>query len=178
MFLERIEGQFASWSESERQDPEFSAALSQIALDHVARDRFLRFANDADQPPIRARMIQLAGTLGWLSPLEQRAELVRMISDLLEKGSFGPAEVDLTCALNGDHGLDGERHRLSLSPSQVEKVTHAAALACLEARRPGPRIAGVTSRDEAEAQIAEVYLGRRPITNIDELRIVTRRSRT
>ena len=34
----------------------------------VARDRYLRFAEDADRPQIRARMIQLAGTLGWLSP--------------------------------------------------------------------------------------------------------------
>lgn len=174
MFLERIEGQFASWTESERRDPEFSAALSQIALDHVARDRFLHFANDADQPQVRARMIQLAGALGWLSPAEQRAELVRMISDLLEKGSFGPAEVDLTCALNSDHGLDGERHRLSLSPSQADKVTRAAALACLGSTAGRARVLqAVTSRDETEAQIAEVYLRRRPITNVDELRVVT-----
>ena len=56
-------------------------ALGEIARDDVARDRYLRFAEDADLPQIRARMIQLAGTLGWLSPAEQRAELVRMVGD-------------------------------------------------------------------------------------------------
>ena len=83
MFLERIEGLFASLTESERQDPAFTAALDAIARDHVARDRYLRFAEDADLPRIRARMIRLAGTLEWLSPAEQRVELVRMIGDLL-----------------------------------------------------------------------------------------------
>ena len=83
MFLERIEGLFASLTESERQAPAFSEALSEIARDHRPRDRYLRFAEDADRPQIRARMIPLAGTLGWLSPADQRAELVRMIGDLL-----------------------------------------------------------------------------------------------
>jgi hypothetical protein len=174
MFLERIEGQFASWSESTRQDPAFSAALGEIARDDAARSRFLRFAEDADQPQIRARMIQLAGALGWLSPPDQRAELVRMVGDLLDKGSFGPAEVDLTCSVNSDHGLDQERHRLSLSPSQADKVTHAAALACLGSAEGRARVLhAMTSRDDAEVQIAEVYLGRRPITDVNELRVVT-----
>ena len=113
MFLERIEGLFAALSESERQAPAFSQALGEIARDHVARDRYLRFAEDADQPQIRARMIQLAGTLGWLSPADQRAELVRMIGDLLARRSIGSAEVDLICSLNRDHELDQERYRLS-----------------------------------------------------------------
>ena len=30
----------------------------------------------------------------------------------------------------------------------------------------------LTSRDDAEVQIAEVYLGHRPITDVDELRVV------
>ena len=174
MFLERIEGHFASLTDSERQDPAVSTALGEIARDDAARDQFLRFAEDADQPQIRARMIRLAGALGWLSPPDQRAELVRMIGDLLEKGTFGPAEVDLTCALNGDHGLDQERHRLSRSASQADKVTHAAALACLGSADGRARVLqAMTSRDDAEVQIAEVYLGRRPITDVDELRVVT-----
>ena len=173
MFLERIEGLFASLSEGERQAPSFNQALGEIARDDVARDRYLRFAEDADQPQIRARMIQLAGTLGWLSPPDQRAELVRMIGDLLERRSIGAAEVDLICSLNRDHELDQERHRLSVSPSQAEKVTHAAALACLGSDEGRVRVLhALTSRDDAEVQIAEVYLGHRPITDVNELRVV------
>ncbi len=173
MFLERIEALFASLSEGERQGPSFSRALGEIARDEVARDRYLRFAEDADQPQVRARMIQLAGTLGWLTPQDQRAELVRMIGDLLARRPVGPAEIDLVCALNDDHALDQERHRLSLSPSQADKVTHAAALACLGSAEGRARVLqALTSSDDAEVQIAEVYLGHRPIADVDELRAV------
>ena len=58
-------------------------------------------------------MIQLAGTLGWLSPPDQRAELVRMIGDLLVRRFIGSAEVDLTCSMNRGHELDQERATLS-----------------------------------------------------------------
>ena len=173
MFLERIEGLFASLSESERQAPSFSRALGEIARDRVARDRYLRFAEDADRPQIRARMIKLAHTLGWLSPEDQRAELVRMIGDLLARPSIGAAEVDLFCSLNDDHELDEERHRLSVPPSQSDNVTHAAAMACLGSAEARARVLqALTSRDDAEVQIAEVYLGRRPITDANELRVV------
>ncbi len=173
MFLERIEGLFAALTESERQDPAFTSALDAIARDHVARDRYLRFAEDVDLPRIRARMIRLAGTLEWLSPAEQRVELVRMIGDLLRRGSIGAAEVDLMCSLNRDHELDQERHRLPLSPSPDDKVANAAALACLGSTESRARVLqALTSRDDAEVQIAEVYLGHRPITDVDELRVV------
>jgi hypothetical protein len=171
MFLERIEELFASFNDSERQAPSFSQALGEIARDDVVRDRYLRFAEDADQPQIRARMIQLAGTLGWLSPPEQRAELVRMIGDLIERRSIGSAEVELVCSLNKNHELDPERYRLSPSPSQADKVTNAAALACLGSTEGRARVLqALTSRDDTEVQIAEVYLGHRPITDVDELR--------
>ena len=173
MFLERIEGLFASLSDSERQAPSFSQALGEIARDDVARQRYLRFAEDADQPQVRARMIQLAGTLGWLSPPDQRAELVRMIGDLLMRRSIGSAEVDLICSMNRDHELDQERYRLSQSPSQYDEVAHAAALACLGSAEGRTRVLqALTSRDDAESQIAEVYLGHRPITDVNELRAV------
>jgi len=173
MFLERIEALFASLSESERQEPAFSEALGAITRDHLARDRFLRFSEDADRPQIRARLIELAGMLGWLSPAEQRVELVRMIGDLLAGRFIGAAEVDLFCSLKKDHELDQERHRLTLSPSQADKITHAAALACLGSAESRARVLqALTSRDETEVQIAEVYFGHRPITDAAELRVV------
>jgi hypothetical protein len=171
MFLERIEGLFASLSESERQTPSFSQALADVAHDDAARDRFMRFAEDADTPQVRARMIQLAGALGWLSPAEQRAELVRMIGNLLARKSIGSAEVDLICSLNQEGELDQERYRLSLE--ETGTVTHAAALACLgSAEGRAVVLQSLTSPHDAEVQIAEVYLRHRPITDVNELRVV------
>jgi hypothetical protein len=175
MFLERIESLFASLSENERQAPSFSEALGEIARDDVTRDRYLRFAEDADQPQTRVRMIQLAGTLGWLSTPDQRAELVRMIGDLLARRSIGANEVDLICSLNGNHELDQERYRLPPSPStpQADGVTRAAVLACMGSVEGRARVLqALTSRDDAEVQIAEVYLGHRPITDVNELRAI------
>ena len=173
MFLDRIEGLFASLGETERQDPSFTRALDAIARDDVARDRYMRFAVDADLPRVRARMIALAGTLGWLSPADQRAELMRMVGDLIARESIGAAEVDMICALNKGHGLDEERHRLSLSPAQADKVANAAVLGCLGSTEGHARVLqALTLGNEAEAEIAEVYLGYRPITDVAELRVV------
>jgi hypothetical protein len=173
MFLERIEGLFASLSESERQAPAFSQALGEITRDDVARDRYLRFAEDADLPRIRARMIQLAGTLGWLSPADQRAELVRMVDDLIARRSIGSSEIELICSLNEVYELDQESYRLKPSPLQADKVNNAAALACLGSAEGRARVLqALTSRDDADVQIAEVYLGHRPITDVNELRVV------
>jgi hypothetical protein len=173
MFLERIEGLFASLTEDERQSPTFARALGEIARDDVTRDRYLRFAEDADRAQIRARMIQLAGRLGWLSPQDERAELTRMIGDILGRKTVGAADVDLICTLNKDRALDQERHRLSVSPADADRVTHAAALGCLGSPEGRARVLeALTSSDEAEVQIAEVYLGHRPITAVDEIRVV------
>jgi hypothetical protein len=173
MFFERIEGLFAALSESERQAPSFSRALGDITRDHVARDRYLRFTEDADLPQIRARMIQLAVTLGWLSPANQRAELVRMVGDLMARKSIGAAEVEMICSLNAGNELDQESYRLRPSSLQASKASNAAALACLGSGEGRARVLrAVTSQDEAEVQVAQVYLRHRPITDVDELRVV------
>jgi len=173
MFLERIEGLFAALSDGERQTPSFSQALGEVTRDHVARERYLRFAEDADLPEIRARLIQLAGTLGWLSPTEQRAELMRMVADLIARGSIGSSEVELICSLNDGHALDAESYRLKPSPLQADKVNNAAALACLGSAQGRARVLrAVTSHHDEEVQIAQVYLSHRPITDVDELRVV------
>jgi hypothetical protein len=141
--------------------------------DHLARDRYLLFAEDADRPQIRARMIQLAGTLGWLSPADQRAELVRMIGGLIARRSIGSSEVELICSLNEGYDLDGESFRLNPSPLQANKVNNAAALACLGSREGRARVLrALTSHDDEEVQIAQVYRSHRPITDVNELRVV------
>ena len=58
-------------------------------------------------------------------------------------------------------------------PQQAGKVNNAAALACLGSAEGRARVLrALTSRDDDEVQIAEVYLRHRPITDVGELRIV------
>ena len=173
-FLDRIEKYTASLSDAERRVPAVARELDGIARDEAARTRYLDFARDADQPAVRARMIELAQHLGWLSPAEKRAELMGMIGDQLARNAVSPAEVDLVCALNKDRELDQELHRLQVPPAQTNKVTHAAVLACLgntEAR--AQVLLALTSPNDEEVEIAQVYLRHRPITDVNELRLVT-----
>jgi hypothetical protein len=173
MFLDHIEKYAASLSETERQTSAVVQALDEIARDEAARTRYLDFVRDADQPAVRARMIGLAANLGWLSPAEKRAELMQMIGDQLARNAVSPAEVDLVCALNKDHELDQEMDRLQLSPAQADKVPHAAVLACLGRSDAHARVLrALTSSNDEEVQIAQVYLHHRPIDDATELRSV------
>jgi hypothetical protein len=171
MFLDHIEKYAASLSDAERQAPAVARALDEIARDEAARTRYLDFVRDADQPAVRARMIGLAANLGWLSPAEKRAELMRMIGDQLARNAVSPAEVSLACALNKHHELDQEMHRLQLSPAQADKVTNAAVLACLGSTEAHARVLrALTSPNDEEVQIAQVYLHHWPISDPTELR--------
>ena len=171
MFLDHIEKYAASLSETERQAPAVARALGEIARDEAARTRYLDFVRDADQPAIRARMIGLAANLGWLSPAEKRAELLRMIGDQLARNAVSPAEVDLACALNKNHELDQDQDRLQLPPAQADKVPHAAVLACLGRTEAHARVLrALTSPNDEEVQIAQIYLHHRPIDDATELR--------
>jgi hypothetical protein len=174
MFLDRIEKNSASLSDADRQLPAISRALERIARDDASRARYVEFARDVDQPAVRARMLELAVRLGWLSPTEKRAELMRMISEQIARGVVTPAEVDLVCTLNKDRGLDQDLHRLQLSPAQASKVSSAAVLACLgNADARTQVLLALTSPNDEEVQIAQVYLRHHPIADVDELRVVT-----
>ena len=174
MFLDRIEKYTASLSESERQAPPVARALDAIARDEATRTRYLDFARDADQPAVRARMLALARSLGWLSPAEKRAELMRMIGDQVARNAVSPAEVDLVCTLNKDRELDQELYRLQAPPLQANKVTHAAVHACLGSTEARAQVLlALTSPNDEEVQIAQVYLRHRPIADVNELRVAT-----
>jgi hypothetical protein len=171
MFLDHIEKYASSLSDTERQEPTVARALDEIARDEAARTRYLDFMRDADQPAVRARMIELAAKLGWFSPVEKRAELMRMIGDQLAKNAVSSAEVGLACALNKDHELDQELHRLQLPEAQAEKVPHAAVLACLGSTEAHARVLrALTSPNDEDVQIAQVYLHYWPISDPTELR--------
>jgi hypothetical protein len=174
MFLDRIERYTASLSETERESPAVTRVLDEIARDAAARTRYLDFTRDADEPEIRARMIEVARDLGWLSPAEKRDELMRLIGDELARQIVSPADVDLACALNKDQELDPELYRLQLSPAQADDIPHAAVLACLGSVEARARVLrGLTSPSDEEVQIAQVYLRHQPIVDVNELRVLT-----
>ena len=174
MFLDRIEQYSASLTEADRQVPAVSRALENIARDNASRARYFDFTRDVDQPAVRARMLELAARLGWLSPAEKRTEIMQMIADQIAGGAVTPAEVDLVCSLNKAHGLSQELDRLRLSPTQASKVSTAAVLACLDSAEARAQVLlALTSPNDEEVQLAQVYLRHHPIADVNEVRIVT-----
>jgi hypothetical protein len=176
MFFERIEAFYASLSADDRHAPAFVEQSDEIARDQLARDRYLAFARDVDRPQIRSRMVHVARTLGWLSPEEEKAEITRMVSELLAGSTVGSAEVDLVCSLNGDRSLDDQLPRLERSPLRKENVSSAALLACLGSAEDRRRVLqALTARADADVEIARVYLRHHPITDVHEIRDVAAR---
>src|SRR5256714_2518337 len=174
MFLDRIEQYSASLTEADRQVPAVSRALENIARDNASRARYFDFTRDVDQPAVRARMLELAARLGWLSPAEKRAEIMQMINDQIAKGAVTPAEVDLVCSLNKAQGLSQELDRLRLSPTQASKVSTAAVLACLDsAEARAQALLALTSSNDEEVQLAQVCLRHHPSADVNEVRVVT-----
>jgi hypothetical protein len=173
MFLDRIENYVTSLSEFDRQTSGVAQALRDIALDQDARARYLEFAGDADEPAVRARMIELAARLGWLSPAEKRAQLMQMIGDQLGRNAVGPAEVDLICRLNNNHELDQELPHLAKTTAPTSEVKYAAILACLGSQPARARVLrALASPSDEEVETAQVYLHNRPIAEPTELRVV------
>ena len=174
IFLDRIERYAATLEGPDRRAPDVELAFAEIASDGDARARFLDFARDADAPAVRARMLALAGHLGWLSVDERRDEIVRMMGQLLARNGVGAAEVDLACALNRDHDLDAASARLRPAVGAADDVAHAAVRACLGSPEDRARtLEGLVSPSEADVQIAQTYLHHRPITDVAELREFT-----
>ena len=169
-FLDRIESYAATLDASDRQLPDVAQALDRIVRDHAARERYLDFARDADQPAVRARMLALALALGWLSQPELLGEQLRMINELLAHKAVGAAEVDFACTLNAGHHLDG----LDSPAGDADDAGHAAVRACLGSAEGHARtLEALISPRYSDALIAQTYLRHRPIADVDELRVVT-----
>lgn len=175
MLFDRIEKFTGALTDTERQDALVATALQSIAGDTAARERYLSYARATDRPEIRARMIRLADRFGWLSAAEQRAELSSMISDQLALDSLNYSDVDLICSLNADGGLNPELARMNVPHIRANNVAHAAVLACLGSASGHARVLkALSSADDRDVQIAQVYLAHHPITDIVELRNVAR----
>jgi hypothetical protein len=170
LFLDRLETYFASLDPAQRQDPSVARALDAIAQDQSARERYLAFARDADQPAVRVRMLDLAQGLGWLTVDERRTEIGRMITDDIARNAVDAAEVGLVCALDSaQEPLAFEP--MELSAAQAGRLANAAVLACLGRSDARARVlAALTSSSDGDGEIAQVYLRHRPIGDVDELR--------
>ena len=176
MFLDRIETFAASLTESEHRTPSFIRAFDELANDRPARERFLAFARDADEPSLRARMIKLAHNLGWLSADGERDELTRLTADLLSSGKIGTADVDLVCSLNRDKALDAAIGRARPLPGDPDSVPAAAIMACLGSVDGRARVLqALTDASGRDVEIAQVYLRHYPISDVGELRAVAAR---
>jgi hypothetical protein len=172
MHLDRIERYAAALSVEERESPAVSVALDAIARDEAARLRYLEFARDADAPAVRARMMDLARNLGWLTPADQRAEFIRMVGERIAANTIGVAEVDLVCSLNKDGALSAELPQLRPTPAQAGRVANAAVLACLGSASGHARVLrALTSPNDDDVQMAEIYLRHRPIGDATELKM-------
>ncbi len=170
MFLPRLE-RFAATIPAQMRD---SPALVAIASDEAARERYMDLARDAESSAVSARMIALAGRLGWLDAEGERAEVLRMFDDRLARNAITPAEVDLACALNRDGDLDGDVARLTAARDAQATLANAALLACLGSNEARERVVhALTSPNEADVRFAQVVLRHRPLDDASELRAVT-----
>ena len=174
-FLDPLEKYSASFGDVARQTPAVATALDAITADTAAKQRWLTFARDADEPSVRARMIALASRFGWLPPSERQAELVRLFSDVYARNTVDTADVDLACTLNGDHALEAALAAFRQG-AKASDVGHAALLACAGSRTGRNRVVlALTSAREHDVALAQVYLKHRPIVEVDELRAVALR---
>ena len=164
MLLDHIEKYSASLSAAERKSPAVLAALDEIRRDTAARDRYLEFARDADEPAVRARMLELARDLGWLSPAE--------------RARGGHADVRRADRAGQGVGRRGEpRLRAQPGPQPGRRTAPAAAHAGADrqvrqrgaARMPGQRRwprARAARADQRRAtttcEIAQIYLRHHP----------------
>jgi hypothetical protein len=171
MFLDRIEGYLAALKDDERAAPAAADALAAIARDDAARARYMEFVRDADQASVRARMIDVALRLGWLTPAQRRDELARMLGDRIASRRVGVDDVDLACALNRDGELTSVRERIAVTPGQAAGVGSAAILACLGSDDAHARVLrALSSSSDDDVALAEVYLHHHAIADVHELR--------
>ena len=84
--------------------------------------------------------------------------------------TLGVTEVDLACALNPSHELDGA-FSAGGAGGAGDSVAHAAVRACLGSPEGRARtLEALVSPSEADVQSARTYLRHRPLTDASELR--------
>jgi hypothetical protein len=125
MYLERVETYLEGINDEATGSPEWWTSLSRIAADEEARERFLQFARDADPPPVRLRMMDVAFRLGWLTPEQERQEQVQLVQRLLEAPRLGMGEADIICKLANAQDIGVNELRLRAQSGPAASVARA-----------------------------------------------------
>ena len=173
LLLERIERLRDTRGASDREQPDVAQALGRIARDSGSRERYLAFARDADEPVTRARMIDVAYDLGWLSASQRREEVARMFGDVLARKEVSGPDVDLVCTLNKSGEFDGALASAAVQAARTDNAGHSAVLACLGNSQARHRVLErLASPADADVRIAQAYLRQRPLA-ASELRVMT-----
>ena len=174
MFLDHLERYAASLSPAQRQLDAVAAALRAIEGDHATRDRYLAFARDADDATVQARMMALAGSIGWLSPAQEQAEFLRMVAARMARGNLSKTEVDLVCATPQARDPALAPQLLAGAFVRPGNTSHAAALACMgNSAAHAQTLRALTSPQDDDVAIAQVYLRHRQLADVEELRAIT-----
>lgn len=173
MFLDHLERYTATLVPQRRAVPEVAAALASIEHDRSARDRYLEFARDADESTVQARMMFLARNLGWLTPAQEQAEFLRMVSDRMARGTLGKTEVDLVCTTYQEREPGLAQQVMATGAVRPGNVAHSAVLACLGSPQAHEQtVRALTSSRDEDVAIAQVYLRHHALADIGELRAV------
>ena len=171
MVLGDLEHFAATISAAQRMAAPTAAALAKIASDQPARGRYLEAVRDTDEPAVRMRMVALARNIGWLSPAQEQAELVRTIADQIARDRVGRDEVDLACNQARQDGDGPELHTLAAGALKTGKIGPAAAMACLGSMEARARVVhALTSANPDDIALAQAYLRHRPLADVAELR--------
>lgn len=174
MNLDLLEHFVAGMSPAQAVEKRTVAAFALIANDSAARGRYLEFARDTDEPGIRVRMMALARKLGWLTPAQEEAEFLRMLSDRVARGLVGRTEVALACERDRSIGNDAAAMQpLATAVLKSSNVAQAAALACLGNLEAHARVVrAAASANTDDIAIAQDYFRRRPLTRTADLRTI------
>ena len=174
MFLDRLERYAATLDNGVRAQSDVATALDVMASDDPSRNRYLEFARSADSPVVQARMLRLAEQVGWLSADERRLELGQLFNLQLASGTISAADIDLVCTLNKEGDLDHLLDGSSITSAATNRVGQEAFLACLGSAPHQARILNaLSSPDDNDVRIAQVYLMHRSIGNGTSLRAAT-----
>jgi hypothetical protein len=168
MFLGQLERFASSIGTAQRVAPATTAAFATVASDHATRGRYLEAARDADEASVRTRMMALARNIGWLTPAQEQAELVRTIVDQIARDRVGQDEVDLACTRARQEETGPALHALAPGALKSAKMAPAAAMACLGSTEAHARVVrALTGSNVDDIAIAKAYLRHKPLAEGD-----------
>jgi hypothetical protein len=99
---------------------------------------------------------------------------MRMIADQMARDRLGRDEVELACTRDQGPEPGLALQGLGAAAAQSGNVAQAAVLACLGSAEAHARVVhALTSANADDVAIAQVYLRRRPLADVGELRAVT-----